>query len=212
MRKLVFIGLWLLSSYGFAEPLSLKQSLQEIETSWAKTHYGLPEDKQLAAYLPLIDKAEQLLAQYPHNTEVMFCIAMIKSSMAAHENPARALAIVNEVRDLLTKVVTINPNTMQGSAYVILGTLYYRVPSWPISFGDKRQAEEMLTTALRIHPEGIDTNYFYGQFLLDNNQRKEARHYFKKALDVPLRPEQRYADEQLKNEARQALDKLEQQG
>ena len=51
-----------------------------------------------------------------------------------------------------------------GSAYTSLGTLYFKAPSWPISFGDDKKAEVMLKQALAINPDGIDSNFFYAEF------------------------------------------------
>jgi len=94
---------------------------------------------------------------------------------------------------------------MKGSAYVMLGTLYYMAPMWPIGFGDDATAQKMLQTALQINPDGIDSNYFYGDFLLAHNKLDEAETYFKHAIAAPVRPEQLHADIQLKEEATRAL-------
>ena len=63
----------------------------------------------------------------------------------------------------------------------------------------------MLQTGLKINPNGIESNYFYGDFLLSNNNFNEAEKYFKRALAIPARAEQFYADNQLKEQARIAL-------
>jgi len=118
---------------------------------------------------------------------------------------AAALKAIHEARDLLQKAIAINPQAMSGSAYVTLGTLYYMAPKWPIGFGDEATAEKMLHTALKINPNGIDSNYFYGDFLLANNRLNEAEKYFKRAIAVPARTEQAYADNQLKEDAKRAL-------
>ena len=39
------------------------------------------------------------------------------------------------------------------------------MPGWPIGFGDDAKARELLQKALAINPDGIDSNYFYGEFL-----------------------------------------------
>ena len=78
-------------------------------------------------------------------------------------------------------------------------------PKWPIGFGDEETAQKMLQTALKINPNGIDSNYFYGDFLLSNNKLNEAEKYLKRAIAIPERAEQFYADNQLKEEAKLAL-------
>ncbi|MCK7498772.1 MAG: hypothetical protein MZW92_55455 [Comamonadaceae bacterium] len=53
--------------------------------------------------------------------------------------------------------------------------LYYKVPGWPIGFGDKAKAKELLQKALAINPQGIDANYFYGEYLVETGKPAEAR-------------------------------------
>ena len=115
---------------------------------------------------------------------------------------------INEVRDLLTKAIAINPQVMNGAAYIVLGTLYDKVPSWPIAFGDDDTAKALLETALKINPNGLVSNYFYGEFLLAHDDETAAEHYFKLALAAPIRVEQRYADQQMRYKVQRALTKM----
>ncbi|OYV19907.1 MAG: hypothetical protein CG439_695 [Methylococcaceae bacterium NSP1-2] len=206
VKKLLFAVLMLVSSVCFAD--SLSDSLNSIESEWATIYYGLPKQKQQTAYPVLLDKLQQLAKTYPNDAGVIYWQALIKASSADHQNPLTALQTVNEVRDLLTKAIAINPQVMNGAAYVVLGTLYDKVPSWPIAFGNDNTAKTMLETALKINPNGIANNYFYGKFLLSHDDQKAAEHYFNLALAAPIRPEQPYADQQMKLKVQHALEKI----
>lgn len=203
MRKVFFVVLLLLSTQCFAE--NLQDSLKNIESEWASIYYSTPTNKQGPAYVQLLDKTTNLTRQFPNVAEPIFWQAVVKASYADHQDPFSALNAIHEARDLLVKAIKINPETMSGSAYVTLGTLYYMAPKWPVAFGDDQEAKEMLETALKINPEGIDANYFYGEFLLMHNKPKDAAIYFERASAAPARTEQLYADNQLKAEARLAL-------
>jgi tetratricopeptide (TPR) repeat protein len=203
MRKLVFVVLLILSSQCIAE--SLQDSLKDIEAEWASIYYSMPKSKRGPAYVQLLEKTTTLIRQYPSSAEPLFWQAVVKATYADHQDAFSALGAIHEARDLLVKAIKINPETMNGSAYVTLGTLYYRVPKWPVSFGDEDAAKQMLETALKINPNGIDANYFYGEFLLLHNKLSDAAVYFERASSAPTRAEQLYADNQLKTEARLAL-------
>lgn len=203
MRKLIFVVLLLLSAQCFAG--DLKDSLKSIEAEWASVYYGTPKSKQGPAYVELLGKAENLVRQYPKAAEPIFWQAVLKATYAEQQDAFTALNAIREARDLLLKAIAINPEAMDGSAYVTLGTLYYMVPKWPISFGDDNAAQQMLETALKINPEGIDANYFYGEFLMLHNRPNDAVIYFEKASAAPARADQVYADNQLKTEAKLAL-------
>ena len=193
----------LLSTQCFAEPL--KDALKNIETEWASVYYSTPKHKQGPAYVQLLDKTVNLSKQYPNAAEPIFWQAVVKATYADQQDAFSALSAIHEARDLLIKAIKINPETMDGSAYVTLGTLYYMAPKWPIAFGDDNAAKQMLETALKINPDGIDANYFYGEFLLLHNKPNDAAIYFERATAAPARAEQLYADNQLKAEARLAL-------
>lgn len=209
MKKLLLIVFMLVSQLCFAE--SLKDSLKSIELEWAKIYYEQPKQKQQAGYAVLLDKLEALIKDHPNDADVIYWQGLIKASNAAHQNPVEALKAIHEVRDLLNKVITMNPKVMNGAAYIVLGTLYDKAPHWPIAFGDDAIAKKMLETALQINPNGVASNYFYGEFLLDHDEQQSAENYFKKVLSVPVRPEQPYPDHQLKHKAQIRLENIKAQ-
>ncbi|MCK9247307.1 MAG: tetratricopeptide repeat protein, partial [Anaerolineaceae bacterium] len=94
---------------------------------------------------------------------------------------------------------------LQGSAYTSLGTLYANVPGWPVGFGDSEKAEELLKQAIAINPDGIDSNYFYGKFLLTEKRYPEAREYLTKAQNAAPRVDRPLADAGRQKEIAAAL-------
>jgi tetratricopeptide (TPR) repeat protein len=203
MKKTTFVALLLLSSQCFAG--DLKTSLNSIESQWATIYYQTPKPQQGTAYQQLLTQADSLAQAFPKAAEPLFWQAVIKATYADQQDGLSALQAINEARDLLTKAITIDPTTMDGSAYVTLGTLYYMAPSWPVAFGDNNEARKMFQAALKINPGGIDANYFYGEFLASVNELKEAKKHFEIASKAPIRNKQNLADSQLRQEAAAAL-------
>ncbi|WP_114806128.1 tetratricopeptide repeat protein [Vibrio cholerae] len=62
------------------------------------------------------------------------------------------------------------------------------------AFGDKEKAEQLLKQALTVNPNGIDANYFYGDFLLQEGRSAEAKRYLLQAQHAPARPKREIAD------------------
>ncbi|WP_326501377.1 tetratricopeptide repeat protein [Methylomicrobium sp. Wu6] len=184
--------------------------MQSIESEWAAIYYKTPKAQQGEAYQKLLNKTTVLEKEHPNAAEPIVWEAVIKATYADHQDAMSALSLVNEAKDLLHKAININPQAMDGSAYVTLGTLYYMVPKWPVAFGDEDKAKALLETALKINPKGIDSNYYYGNFLLSLDRTEEAKKYFEYAANAPTRPEQTFADDQLKAEAQKALKKIKQ--
>jgi tetratricopeptide (TPR) repeat protein len=83
---------------------------------------------------------------------------------------------------------------MDGSAYTSLGTLYHKMPGWPIAFGSDKKARQYLEKALQISPAAIDPNYFYGEFLYDDGDYADALRYLEIAQKAAPRPGREIAD------------------
>ena len=84
-------------------------------------------------------------------------------------------------------------------------------PTGAITFVEREAAaysEQLLKQALAINPTGIDPNFFYGDFLLEQGDKAQAKIYLDKALAAPARPGREVADEGRKTEIRERLAKL----
>ena len=132
---------------------------------------------------------------------------IVVSSLAGEKGGLGALPLVKQAKALYEQAIQIDGQALDGSAYNSLGVLYYKVPGWPIGFGDKKQARELLQKALAINPQGIDPNFFYGEFLLETDAATSAVPYLEKALQAPARPGRPLADQGRHEEARQLLAK-----
>ena len=103
----------------------------------------------------------------------------------------------------------INDKALAGSAYTSLATLLAKVPGWPIGFGDKARAEEYFKKSLAINPDGIDPNFFYGEYLSERDRFQEARQYLEKALKAAPRPGRELADNGRRQEIKALLARLD---
>ena len=81
------------------------------------------------------------------------------------------------------------------------------MPGWPLGFGDKKRAKELLEQALALNPKGIDPNFFYGEYLLETGHAAEAVVYLERALQAPARPGRQVADTGRREEVRALLEK-----
>ena len=188
----------------------LMDSILQIQHDWARIKYQTPDkDQQLGAIHQLETKADALALQYADSPEAMIWKGIILSTDAGLDQGLSALGKVRDARALFELAIKINPDALNGSAYTSLGSLYYQVPGWPLAFGSNTKAEEFLKKALAINPDGIDPNYFYGDFLLQDKRYKEARTYFQHALAAPDRPERPDADTGRRQEIKQALAEID---
>lgn len=182
--------------------------LQRIQARWADINYQLPARQREAAFAELSREAAKASAADPQAAELHVWNGIVLSTWAGAKGGLGALGLVKQAKAELERAIELDPRVLDGSAYTSLGSLYYQVPGWPIAFGDDAKAEAMLKKALALNPDGIDPNYFYGDFLLRHKRFAEARAALEKALAAPDRPGRAAADAGRRGEARQLLEQL----
>jgi len=179
------------SSSAFAK----EDSLLKVQKDWAVCQYQTKDsDKKTKCFEQVILLNKSDLQQSPDNPNLMVWLAINKASLAGAEGGLSGLSQAKQAKKILEQVIEKAPDTLNGSAYTSLGSLYYKVPGWPIGFGDDSKAEQLLKKALEINPNGIDTNYFYGDFLVEQGKKQEAIKYLTRAKNAPPRPDRPVAD------------------
>lgn len=184
MKIILTIGCLLAASASFADT---QQALSEMQQQWAKAQYELKDKEQNKAFLTLIEQAEQNVKSYPDSAEIWVWKGIIESSYAGVKGGLGALSLVKQAKRDFEKSMTLDDKALMGSAYTSLGTLYFKVPGWPIAYGDDDKAKAMLTRALELNPAGIDSNYFYAEYLAEQGDYAQAENYLLKAQSAPAR-------------------------
>lgn len=203
--KLTFLGLLLPGVVG-AEPVD--ELLSKLQQDWAVANYELTGKAQLQAYESLIEQSESAVRQHADSAEILVWNGIIKSSFAGAKGGVGALSYAKQAKKSLEAAMKISDMVLQGSAYTSLGTLYFKVPGWPLGFGNDEKAEQLLKKALEINPDGIDSNYFYADYLLDKKDYVNAEKYFLKAQHAPPRENRSLADAGRQREIMAALAKV----
>jgi tetratricopeptide (TPR) repeat protein len=186
----------------------MQSDLVELGHAWTKVYYQTPENQQDPLYPALIAQAEALAKQYPAKAEPMVWQAIILSCYAKVKGGLGAVDVAEQARDVALAAVKIDDKAMDAGAYTSLGVLYYKVPGWPIGFGSDKKAKEYLDRALAIAPTAVDVNYFYGDFMIEQGEKKKARAFLEKALQAPARANREDADAGRKLEIQADLAKL----
>jgi tetratricopeptide (TPR) repeat protein len=194
------------STLAAADPGAEITALQE---RWAEVNYQLEGKTQLTAFEALVQEADNVAAHNPDSAAALIWSGIIKSSFAGAKGGLGAMKLAKASKSDLEHAMEIDATALQGSAYTSLGTLYFKVPGWPVGFGDDEKAEELLLKALTLNPDGIDPNYFYGDFLLGQKRYEEAEKALLKAQAAPRRPNRPLADAGRQEEIKLALLKVQ---
>lgn len=178
-----------------AAPADFDTELSAIQQDWAVANYETSGDAQKRSFEKLAQRAAAFSKANPARAEPLVWEGIVLSTYAGAKGGLGALGLAKQSRARLEAAMKIDPKALDGSAYTSLGTLYFKVPGFPLGFGNHDQARRLLREALAINPEGIDPNYFYGEFLFEEGEYAEALRYLEKALAAPPRPQRQLADE-----------------
>lgn len=199
----------LLASAAPAQDGGLNAELAAIQSEWAEANYNTPHgDAQVRAFDTLAKRAGAFVSANPGRAEPLIWQGIVLSTYAGAKGGLGALKLAKQSRAALEAALKIDPEALDGSAYTSLGTLYYKVPAFPFGFGDKDKARGYLERALAISPEGIDPNFFYGEFLVEQHQYAQALDHLHKALRAPSRPGRELADAGRRKEVEAMIAKL----
>jgi len=198
--------LWLPSAHCLAD--GVDDEIRQLQNRWAEVNYQLEGKTQITAFEELVASADRLTETHPDSAPAHIWSGIIKSSFAGAKGGLGAMKLAKASRADLERALEIEPDALHGSAYTSLGTLYFKVPGWPVGFGDDDEAESLLQKALALNPDGIDPNYFYGDFLLGQKRYAEAEQSLLRAQQAPPRPDRPLADAGRQKEIQLALLKV----
>jgi tetratricopeptide (TPR) repeat protein len=186
----------------------MEEEIAHVRQEWERVKYSVPPTQQAAEFEKLSKVAETAIAKYPSRAEPAIWHGIVEASHAGAKGGLGALSLAKSARKSLEQALAIDPRALDGSAYTSLGSLYYQVPGWPIGFGDRSKAQALLKQGLALNPNGIDPNYFYGDFLFRLGDYDGAEQALLKALHAPPREGRAIADEGRRREVNELLEKV----
>ncbi|MDG1310517.1 MAG: hypothetical protein P8P26_00465 [Porticoccaceae bacterium] len=199
------ICLGLVSSAAWAD---LDADVLVLQKQWAEVNYQIEGKDQISAFERLIIDADAVVVANPKQAAPLIWRGIIKSTLAGKKGGLGALGLAKAAKKDLEKSIILDATAMQGSALTSLGTLYLNVPGWPVGFGSDKKAEKFLLKAIAINPDGIDSNYFYADFLVAKKRNQEAATYFRKAQNAAPRLNRPLADAGRQKEIATALESI----
>ena len=191
---------------------ALDAELHKVELTWE--HVKFQEDGQPQQFddmAAVAKQAQAIAAKYPGRAEPLIWEGIAVSEQAGLASMLHAMTYAKEAKKILEKADGISPAALDAGAPTCLGVLYYRVPGFPLGFGDTTKARELLKQAVSLAPDGMDANYFYADFLVNEKDYAEAEKVLKHALSLPARPDRPLWDQNRRGVMRALLAKAQSQ-
>lgn len=214
-RKLRLAAVALLTAAGFAAAAhasnnpAMDAEVMRVNNAWAHIRYQVADRNQQYNQLAALEaSAAQVVKRYPRRAEPLLWEGIVVSEEAARASVFRQLGLATRARDILNQAYAIDPHVADGGAAMSLGVLYYKVPGFPIGFGSTKKARAYFEEALRLDPRGLDNNFFYGDFLVSEGDKANAKRILQRALQAPVSRDRPVWDAGRRAEVRALLAKL----
>ena len=205
MKKILLI----LISMSFLTQAQMTDEVTQIQKQWAIINYQTAEDDKVDAFEKLSKIATKLVLDNPENVHALIWEGIVYSTYAGVAGTFSAGKLAKYAKGSFEQAIKIDGSALYGSAYTSLGVLYYKVPGWPLSFGSDKKAMKYLKKGIELNPVGIDSNYFYAEFLFDEeNEYTLAKQHITKAKNAEPRPTRPIADMGRQKEVKTLLNKI----
>jgi tetratricopeptide (TPR) repeat protein len=155
---------------------ALDAEILRIQGTWENIKFKEKDaNQQFKDITALAKSADAVVAKYPDRAEPLIWDGIVTSESAGMAS--------------MFSAEKIDPSALDAGAPTSLGVLYYRVPGFPVGFGNTEIAAKYLKDALQLAPDGMDANYFSGDFLVEQGQYQKAKIVLEHALTLPPRPD-----------------------
>ena len=189
---------------------AMEADIHSIELQWEHIKFAENGSPNQFAHIDALARyANSVTQKYPGEVEPLIWAGIITSEEAGMAGTMNAMGYAKRAKTLLEAAYAKNPAALDAGAPTSLGVLYYRVPGWPIGFGDNDKARQLLAQAVTLAPNGMDANYFYADFLITQHQYGPAYKVLKHALTLPQQKDRPLWDASRRAVLRELLAKVQ---
>jgi tetratricopeptide (TPR) repeat protein len=189
---------------------AMDADLIRVGEEWARIKYLVPDkNEQLEQIDKLSNQAAGIARRYPGRAEPLLWEGIVASEEAAMAHLFDRMGYAKTARKLFEQAEAIDPTADNGGVQLSLGVIYYRVPGFPIGFGDDTKARQYLEKALAMDPNGLDTAYFYGDFLIKKAEQRKAQEVLAHGLAAPVTANRPIWDKGRRGEIQALLAKID---
>jgi tetratricopeptide (TPR) repeat protein len=178
-----------------------------IAQGWDEVRHKIrDEPSQIAALGALAADVNILAQRYPSDRRIRVWQGIVLAGQADVSNWADALRFAEQARRLLLAAEhDCLDQTTAVQLEIALGAIYDKAPGFPISFGDSTEAERHFRSAIAGDPDGLESNYYYADFLVRRHRYGEAKAMLQRALQAASREGREIGDNGVREDAAELL-------
>ena len=146
-------------------------------------------EQRIALYIRCIETADIALANNRDEVVALYWKAVALGKLSEEKGILNALRSMRPIEKLFLRVIELNENYDNAGGHKALGRMYFKLPGFPISFGNKEKALYHLKRAYELFPYDIIALAFYAEALFETGNKSEARQIAEFILTAPIEPE-----------------------
>ena len=163
-------------------------------------------------FIKAIALGNELVKQYPKDGKIRFELISSIALFAEIDGVLKSMEGGVMPQMLYHTKMLIETESMynEGGGWKILAALNYKTPYIPVvmTWPNKERAKTLMKKALKNFPKNVGNNFYFGEALLENNEKSAAKIYFELVLKLPSRKDFTLEDEFFKVKARKHLDEM----
>ncbi len=150
------------------------------------------KNKRMAFYNNCLDTADKALASNADEVAALYWKAVAMGKLSEEMGILNSLRMTRPMEKLFLRVIALDEHYDDAGGHKALGRMYFRLPGFPISFGNKEKALFHLKRALELYPHDIIARAFYAEALYDMGKKQEAIQLAEAVVATPIDTEHRF--------------------
>jgi tetratricopeptide (TPR) repeat protein len=131
----------------------------------------IEKENKLLVYNESVKLGEEMTKKYPNSVQIKYWLLVNKAKWGETSGIMKAAraGLADKLKTLSEEVIEMDPNYLDGAAYMMLGIVHYKTPYIPfvLSWPDDDKAIEYLEKAVELQPGHLMSNLYLGQVLYD---------------------------------------------
>ncbi len=148
--------------------------------------FGNNIEDPLATYEKGKERAEKATQLYPDQVEGHYWLAALMGRVGEEKGILNSLFMVKPMKTELEQCLEIDPQF--PDAYYVLGKLYWKVPGWPLSVGDKKKAVEYALKSVELNPDSFVFQWGLYEAYNAAGKKKDAKETLEQIIQMPIKP------------------------
>lgn len=118
--------------------------------------------------------SQMLCREQPERVEGHYWLAMNLAGIAEVGGAGRGLRLIPTIVDRMEQALAIDETYDQAGPHRVLGCIFCKAPSWPLSEGDISKSVQHLRAAVKIAPQNSTNHLYYAEALIEEGKNDEA--------------------------------------